>query len=307
MKGNIKRIILDVEVISYRIGIPSVDLYKSLVNRIRAKRLREVINKIILALERGKPKSKVYKEYLPKDLTEMLILAENKGYAIGEFFEVFSRMETDISWGKGKLMSAMLKPLVMFVIVSIISFFALSKIMNVAKQSQIGDVDTLNILRFSVLLSLLLIPLVLFIVFVKYPHKTPLLKRIYKEIEGFKMLSIINLMLRSGFSTSDIELFFKRIYPDKDIARQVGLRYLSSFLSKRLDDIEFTVLHVAILSSQYEKIIPQLLETKRSSFRDKIVGLAGGLEEVLILLSGIPVSLMIIGIVSFMLNVMNRL
>ncbi len=305
MRGNIKKIILDIEVISYRVGIPSIDLYKSFVNRATSQ--KKAINRIILALEQGKPKSRVYRDYLSKDLIEMLTLAENKGYTIGEFFEVFSSMETDISWGRGKVVSAILKPLVMFIIVSIISIFALNKIIDVASQSQIGDLDTIKILRLMVLFCLLFIPAVLFIVFVKYPHKTPLLKQIYKEIDGYKVLSIINLMLKSGFSTSDIEVFFKRIYPDKYLSRQSGLRYLSSFLSKRLDDIEMTVLYVSIISSQYEKIIPQLVETKRSNFRDKIVGLAGSLEEVLILLAGIPAALMIAGIISFMVNVMNRL
>lgn len=307
-RKKMSELVVNVEIIASKSGVSPLDLYKKISEEVDKSLRRDLMN-IVKKLEQNTARSKVYNKILPKEMIYFISEAEKKGISVGEFFETYGKIKMDTDWAKGKLNSAITKPIVMYILVSLISLFTLFRLKEIADQTKLVSPDYYaSMITFNII-AVIILPFSIILSFSKFPDKLPLVKGAYKEIEGYRLLSIVDSFLRNGFSTTDIEVFFRKTLKklNKKALKEKGMKYILTILSEYLSVYEKATLKVAVETMEERTIIPNILNNKKRSFEGKILKVASTLEELLVFLSAIPIILIVSGVLKFTMEIMSKI
>jgi len=307
-KKQIADLIVESEIISVSTGLPVFDIFDGIASKIQDKQLKTILKNISGKLRRGVNRSQVYSKYFDRELLMFIKQAEEKGISVGEIFKDYRNIKNKVETAKKKISSVLVEPLVMYILISIVSIFSISRLETILRDQKFPEADTLALFKQIVIFLLFFLPIFLIILFIKFGYKLPYLKRAYKELEGYKYLAIINMLYATGFSSIDISEFIKRSYMKKQkFSKKSGIEFLEQFFGQLLEPQEIAIISIGIKTLQLENMIKNILPIKEVNFESIIDSSVGALSKVLILIGVIPISFLAMSLLTLISTLTSKL
>ena len=305
-KEDARRIVLNAEVLAAMRKINVMDILENYVKYVTSKHRKP--NEYVVYVIKNKdrlPKSELYKSFLDNDAMQLLKLGEAQGVGTSSILREYFETSNIIKKGMDKIQGAITKPLIMYVLVSLIGYYIIHTILkqmhSMNMKEGLSTLTTIQVIYFPVII---LIGLLVYIPLTKYPHKIPKLKDAYNVINGYKYGNIMLFFLSLGLSVNDIEQSFRKSIK-RYKSRKKGFEGLAEFLEQYFDDVEIASIKLGIELNQFDSILRAVIEDKRSTFDKVIEQAVAFLSEALILLSMIPAVLVMIGMYEITVAVMS--
>lgn len=306
-------LVLSAEVISHYTGVYSIEIIKEIYEK--EEKNNEYLRRILDKYKKAKPKYEVYDEIFEKEFLQILRMAEEKRVPVSGVFKDYSEIKTKVEKAKKKIISAVVRPLVIFLIAAVIVYWAIG---NMAiKMSGMKGVDLSSVMFVYKFYWLIMgsIPVVILLSLFKFPRKVPFLKKAYQELDGFQLLSLCKMFLSMGISTIEIVNVFRKVMK-VDVGKKFlkgmeqeekGIESLIEILRKYLSKEEAIALKVAGQTYEYERAINSMVEKRSIEFESKIDAVVSVLGEVLVLVSMIPVGMLLMAILTILAGVSSSI
>ncbi len=286
-KDQIMNLILEVESMSKTTGLSVVDIYKEVLLVVKDKKLKSTIEKIIKQISNTGLKWKTYQPYIDdKVLLDITRKTEEKGLPIGDIFEEYKRMREKTNEAKSKIKGVIVRPLVIFFMVSIVALILMKRTITILSDMK-ADTSMIELIMYFHIFIMVSLPVIIILAFVKFPHKLPYLKTAFKEIDGYRFLSLFVLFYDAGLTTRDIANFFKSSTKLK--VKGQDLEFIVNFFRNYLSDVELGIFRMGVKMMKVQEVSKSLLQAKELSFTDKVNNSVSVLGEVSILFAVPPV------------------
>lgn len=286
-KSQILNLILEVESMSKATGLSVVDVYREVLEVVKDKEVKAVIDKIIKQISSTGLKYKAYQPYIDdKVLLDITKKTEEKGLPIGEIFEEYKKMREKTNEAKSKIKGVIVRPLVIFFMVSIVALILMKRTITILADMK-ADTSVIEMLMYLHICITIGLPIILILAFVKFPYKLPYIKTAFKEIDGFRFLSLFVLFYHAGLTTRDISNFFKASTKEK--IKGQDFEFILNFFRRYLSDVELGIFKIGVKMMKVEEVSKSLLQAKELSFNEKINNSVAVLGEVSILFAVPPV------------------
>lgn len=288
-KKKIRELIINAEIIAYYTGLGFMDIFMRFTEK-KEYSNNPYVKQIIVNYRREKPKSEIYKNFFDKVFINILRIAEQRSISISEVFVIFSEVIKKIETAKSKLITSLSEPIIMFLSVALIVYFGvINKIIGEIgklnmKGLDLSQVFFLSKIYWPIIFAILII---LFLVFFIYPRKVPVVKSIYKEIDGYQLLSFIDLCMKLGISVTVFVDTFCKV--NKIKLKHDGIYGLLEILKKYLTFEELTTFQMSIETQTYDKVLKGLIEKRDREFEKKMVAIGATLNKIATVLSLIPI------------------
>ncbi len=305
-KEEARRIVLNAEVIASIRKINVMDILENYVRYVQSKHKKP--NEYVVYILKNKDrltKSDLYRPFLDKDAIQLLKLGEVQGIGTSNILREYFETSNIIKKGLDKIKGAITKPLIMYVLVSLIGYYIINSILHqmqsMSMKEGLSTLATIKTLYFPIIIA---IGLVVYIPLTKYPEKIPKLKDAYKAINGYKYGNIMLFFLSLGLSVNDIEQSIRKSIKNYR-SRKKGFEGLAEFLEQYFDDVEIASIKLGVELNQFDSVLRSIIEDKKSTFDKVIEQAVAFLSETLILLSMIPAVLVMIGMYEITVSVMS--
>ena len=258
------------------------------------------IDNAINLLSKGKPRSIAYKKILPANILMLLKSGEQRQVMAGDIFKDYIPLNRIIQKAENMLNSALTEPTLMYVIVSVMSYFTVSIfVKNFSKVPRIDISIVASIKTYYWFITALPMLSVHFLI-KKFPDKVPIWNRVYKYIRAANYLLIVKTLADNGMSSADAITFFKKL-DDKKLTAHIeqlkphekNIEGLTKVLSPYLLPIERALLKTSIKFGEQPRILTQIVQRRIDSIGDVVTSTTGTLNKLLTTLTLIPVSLTI--------------
>lgn len=312
-KRKAEKIILNAEVISHYTGVYSVEIIREIHEKEGGK--NEYLKRVLDRYRQGKPKHEVYGEVFEKRFLKILQMAEKKHVPVSGVFKDYAEIMGKVEKAKKKIFSAVFRPLVIYMIAAVIVYWALGNVLS--KMGGMKGVDLSGVQGFYDYYWLIMstIPAFILTALFKFPRKVPFLKRAYRELDAFQLLSLCKMFLSMGISTVEIVKVFREVMGIKEKRRAIerseqeekGIKALIDVLSKYLSSEEAVVLQVAGQTYEYERVIDSMVQKRSAEFDARVEAVVGVLGEALIVVAMIPVGVLLMAIMEVLSGVASTL
>lgn len=287
VKKKIAEIILSAELTGARSGVDRIEILSEYAKQIKDKRAKEEIEKIASKLKRGERYSQVYKPYLSAEVVKLVELAESKGLPVAVMVQEYVPVKKTVEDLERSLKAQVKVPFVVFGIVVLVFSFVLRQFDQIQKSGvELSDFSQL-IIKFY-LFFMLALGLFFFLVLWKFPHKTPIIGRVYKELRAIIGLAVAKTGYKMGLSSADLVPMLKRYY-------QVEGRYspdvsgLLSLLSPYLSEFDRAEIVIAVKYGKVEEKLSELAEVKFKNVDYLKKTIDGAVDSLTKILIGIPI------------------
>ena len=312
-KKKAETIVLNAEVISHYTGIYSVEIIKEVYEK--QGRKNDYLKRVIDRYNQSKPKHEIYGDLFEESFLKIVQMAEEKHVPVSGVFKDYQDVKSKIDKAKKCIFSAVLRPIVIYLIAAVIVYWALGKIlvnMGTMRGVNLSEVQTFYKFYWPIMMS---IPTFILVALLKFPRKVPFLKRAYKELDAFQLLSLCKMFLSMGISTVEIVKVFEKVMgvKTKDKARKKreqeasGIEVLADVLGQYLSSEELVVFQIAGQTYEYERVINSLVEKRSIEFEARVNVITGVLGEALIVVAMIPVGVLLLTIMGVLSGVASTL
>jgi len=296
-KKSAQEIIINAESLSADTGLPPVDIITMIDPELKNYWLRRAVK----LYKQGKPKTIMYKGLFDSMFIRILKIGEDKNIELSHIFDAYQHTREKVNKGIGKIKGAIYEPMFSYITVSLIGYVALKQFVKNAAMFKQMHVDTSVLLTiyhiyWYVILTVLVILVVLL---TKFQRKLPIIKKAYKEVDGYNYISLIHILLENGIPSTDITALLK--------TKKQGADGLVEFLSQYVKKYEVAVLKYGIETHQYEKITKTLMQRKEDSFLEIIEGVAAGVKQVMFIVSIIPLGFVLTGVFYTLFQIMSAI
>ncbi|MBX6424106.1 hypothetical protein [Thermosulfurimonas sp. F29] len=305
--GDVERTIYRAEETAMRAGVGANRILEQYIRFLRASQpgLADALREVHESLNRcglGN-KAAAYRGFLPQEVTSLLRLAETKGLDTTKFLGEFALVRTLVEKQKRTVRAGLTVPVLMACLIAGILGAIAGRFKAHAATLHLGSVSVFIASHFH-LIAYLLIGGMAF-VFFRFPHRVPLLKRIYRVLDSVLVVGVINIMYRAGFSFTEIAPL---------VANQFNLGAVPSKAQALIDalvrrgiltPLEGADLLVALEYTKPEELL-NILRDRKLEEAARISEQTGEVvKNVAILFSVIPIGLFLIVMFSVMMGAMS--
>jgi len=296
-KKPAQEIIINAESLSGETGLPPIDIIKMIDPELKNYWLKHAVK----LYKQGKPKTVMYKGLFDNTFIRILKIGEDRKIELSNVFASYQHTREKVNKGLGKIKSAIYEPMFSYIAVSIIGYISLKQFIKNTSLFKEMHVDTSLLLSiYHIYWYVIIAVLVLLAVLLtKFQRKLPIIKKAYKEVDGYNYISLIHILLENGIPSTDITALLK--------TKKQGAEGIVEFLSQYVKKYEVAVLKYGIETHQYEKITKTLLQRKEDTFLEIIEGVAAGVKQIMFLISVIPLGFVMSGVFYTLFQIMNTI
>lgn len=273
MRKDYEDKIIEVEIIAGKTATP--------VNEIWMRLYRETGDEVYLELarrlERGEAKWRVYARYLSDEVLYVFKTVEEKGIPIHEVLEKVKEVRGEVKGLISSIRGKTFLPVFYYVIATAILYFVINQFLNVFNQlgssipkeyaeslKSLGVVPPVYLVVNTLIFLLLLFGLVL------YPHRFPLVREIFRKVEGLRVLAFTLVFYASSIPLEGIIKFFRNLggfyekaFNVKDYTEEEFAKALKNFLEPE----EAVILEISAKTGMFTKNLEELYREKLKNVR----------------------------------------
>jgi len=271
------------------------------------------IDSALSLLSKGKPRSIAYKNILPANILTLLKTGEAKQVMAGDLFKDYLPMQHIIQKAEGVMKSALMEPTVMYVIVSLLSYFTVNTFYTNFSKMPHMDMSTIGPIRnyYFFLVSAPIISVHLLIL--KSPDKIPLWNRVYRYIRAANYLLIIKTLTDNGMSSADAIAFFKKL-DDKHLlggikalkTHEKNIDGLAKALAYYLTPVESALLKTSVQFGEQQRILSGIVERRIMDVEKIVSDITGTFNKLLTTFALIPAGISIYVLLSIVGQLTQR-
>ncbi|GAB6078029.1 hypothetical protein [Hydrogenobaculum acidophilum] len=306
-KKEIEKIIYDAEVQSGYANISVEEIYQRVNKYLNWPELEDIID----GISSGMKKSEVYEPYLSYEAITIIKNAEDKSLPVYRILEELKNISEAIEKAKSKLVQMILMPIFTFVATVILSDYVLHRIATTLLATKLIKAPFYLpfLMKFFIPINFFILGLFIFFVVVK-PDYTPIVKNIFKELEGVRILNTTRLFYMANIPIEDIIYYvedtskgnIKRAFSSVDPNLEGFLEALTSIL--RLTEI--ASLESAFYTGKFRETLFSLAEKKLRDLGVFVEGVAATANVAALGLIVIPLMLLIIPYFQMAFELINK-
>ncbi len=306
-KKELQRIIYEAEVQSGYANISVEEIYQRVNKYLNWPELDDIAEDITNGLK----KSEVYEPYLSDEAITIIKNAENKSLPVYRILEELQNISDAIEKAKSKLIQMIMMPIFTFIATVILADYVLHKIAGTLLATKLvkAPVYLPFLMKFFIPINLFILGIFIFFVVIK-PDYTPIVKNIFKELEGVRILNTSRLFYMANISIEDIMLYIqdttrgkiRRAFEEVPLNLEGFLEALGSVLKLT----EIASLESAFYTGKFREALFKLSEKKLQNLGVFVEGVAAIASISAIGLVVIPLIMLIIPYFQLAFELINK-
>jgi hypothetical protein len=306
-KKEIEKIIYDAEVQSGYANMSVEEIYRRVNKYLNWPELEDIIEDI----NAGAKKSEVYEPYLSYEAITIIRNAEEKSLPVYKILEEVKNISEAIEKAKSKLVQMILMPVFTFIATVILADYVLHKIATTLLATKLIKAPFYLpfLMKFFIPINFSILGIFIFFVVVK-PDYTPIIKNIFKELEGVRILNTSRLFYMANIPIEDIMLYIeetskgniKKAFETAELNLEGFLEALGSVL--RLTEV--ASLETAFYTGKFRDTLFSLAEKKLRDLGVFVEGVAATANIAALGLIVIPLILLIIPYFQMAFELINK-
>ncbi|MFP3158794.1 MAG: hypothetical protein RXR65_03380 [Hydrogenobaculum sp.] len=306
-KKEIEKIIYDAEVQSGYANMSVEEIYRRVNKYLNWPELEDIIEDI----NAGAKKSEVYEPYLSYEAITIIRNAEEKSLPVYKILEEVKNISEAIEKAKSKLVQMILMPVFTFIATVILADYVLHKIATTLLATKLIKAPFYLpfLMKFFIPINFAILGIFIFFVVVK-PDYTPIVKNIFKELEGVRILNTSRLFYMANIPIEDIMLYIeetskgniKKAFETAELNLEGFLEALGSVL--RLTEV--ASLETAFYTGKFRDTLFSLAEKKLRDLGVFVEGVAATANIAALGLIVIPLILLIIPYFQMAFELINK-
>lgn len=237
-KKQIEKTIYEAEVQSGYANISVEEIYERVNRYLNWPELDDIIEDI----KSGIKKSEVYEPYLSNEAIAIIKNAEDKSLPVYKILDELKNISEAIEKAKSKLIQMIMMPIFTFIATTILADYVLHKIAGTLLATKLVKAPFYLpiLMKFFIPINFAILGLFIFFVVIK-PEYTPIVKNIFKELEGVRILNTSRLFYMANISIEDIMIYIqdtsrgkiKKVFEEAPLTLEGFLEALSSVLDRK--------------------------------------------------------------------------
>jgi len=306
-KKEIEKIIYDAEVQSGYANISVEEIYQRVNKYLNWPELEDIVE----GISSGMKKSEVYEPYLSYEAITIIKNAEDKSLPVYRILDELKNISEAIEKAKSKLVQMILMPIFTFIATVILSDYVLHKIATTLLATKLIKAPFYLpfLMKFFIPINLFILGIFIFFVVVK-PDYTPIVKNIFKELEGVRILNTTRLFYMANIPIEDIIYYvedtskgkIKKAFSSVDPNLEGFLEALASILKLT----EIASLESAFYTGKFRETLFSLAEKKLRDLSVFVEGVAATANIAALGLIVIPLMLLIIPYFQMAFELINK-
>ncbi|HIQ48049.1 MAG TPA: hypothetical protein EYH58_00225 [Aquifex aeolicus] len=266
--------IIELEILSGKTAVPVHELWYKLYENTG----KEIYLDFARKIEKGIEKWKVYASYVSDEVLLVMKTAEEKGLPLGTLLEEVKRIKDELKKVRETVKSKVFLPLVYYVIVTLVLGFVIGKLTDFFFQfsqslpseysEKIKLVSLLKNLFFPV--NLLVFSLML-LAFVFFPHRTPVIKKVFKEVDGLFVIALSVVFYSAQVPLEGIIKFFRGVsgHVNKIFSKisDFSEKGFSKAISEFLPPEESVIVEISVKTGMFEDTLRGLYSFKKEKLQ----------------------------------------
>lgn len=266
--------IIELEILSGKTAVPVHELWYKLYYETG----KEVYLEFARKLEKGIEKWRVYARYVSDEVLLVMKTAEEKGLPLAPLLEEVKKVKDELKKVRGSIRSKVFLPVVYYVIITLVLgfvifrlsdfFFQFTKTLPAEYTEKLNFVSLLKTLYFP---ANLLVFVFLIFAFVVFPHRTPILRKVFKEIDGLLILALSSVFYSAQVPLEGIIKFFRGLsgYVGKVFSKISDLseKGFAKALSEFLPPEESAVVEISVKTGMFEETLKNLYSVKKEKLQ----------------------------------------
>jgi len=306
-KKELEKIIYDAEVQSGYANMSVEEIYQRVNKYLNWPELEDIID----GINAGAKKSEVYEPYLSYEAITIIRNAEDKSLPVYKILEEVKNINEAIEKAKSKLVQMILMPIFTFVATVILADYVLHKIATTLLATKLIKAPFYLpfLMKFFIPINFAILGLFIFFVVVK-PDYTPIVKNIFKELEGVRILNSARLFYMANIPIEDIMLYveetskgsIRKAFESADLNLEGFLEALGSIL--RLTEV--ASLETAFYTGKFRDTLFSLADKKLRELGVFVEGVAATANVAALGLIVIPLMLLIVPYFQMAFELINK-
>ncbi|MGC8649564.1 MAG: hypothetical protein ACP5S8_01160 [Hydrogenobaculum sp.] len=306
-KKEIEKIIYDAEVQSGYANISVEEIYERVNKYLNWPELEDIIEDI----RSGMKKSDIYEPYLSYEAITIIRNAEDKSLPVYRILEELKNISEAIEKAKSKLVQMIIMPIFTFIATVILADYVLHKIATTLLATKLIKAPFYLpfLMKFFIPINFLFLGLFIFFVVIK-PDYTPIVKNIFKELEGVRILNTTRLFYMANIPIEDIILYveetskgsIKKAFSSVDTNLEGFLEALGSILKLT----EIASLESAFYTGKFRDTLFSLAERKLRELGVFVESIAATANIAALGLIVIPLILLIVPYFQMAFELINK-
>lgn len=296
-KKEAREVIYSAEVSVLGSGLSIIDVLKNVRYELNSN---IYLDNAISLLSKGKPRSVAYKNILDTDIISMLKGSEAKQIAAGDIFVDYINMKYIIGKAEARMRSALMEPTIMYLMVSLISYFAVNTFYSNFRSIPNLDMSVIGFMR-NYFFFIVAAPLfAVHFLIIKFPDKVPLWSKVYRYVKSAGYLLVIKTLVDLGMSSVDAISFFKKLN-DKQLhkrlnalkAHEKNIEGLTKALSYYLSSVEIALMKTSVKFAEEKRTLSGIVEKRITDAEKTVNGITAMFNKLLTVLSILPLGMVV--------------
>lgn len=306
-KKQIEKTIYEAEVQSGYANVSVEEIYERVNRYLNWPELDDIIEDI----KSGIKKSEVYEPYLSNEAIAIIKNAEDKSLPVYKILDELKNISEAIEKAKSKLIQMIMMPIFTFIATTILADYVLHKIAGTLLATKLVKAPFYLpiLMKFFIPINFAILGLFIFFVVIK-PEYTPIVKNIFKELEGVRILNTSRLFYMANIPIEDIMIYIqdtsrgkiKKAFEEAPLTLEGFLEALSSVLKLT----EIATLETAFYTGKFRETLFQLAQKKLQDLGVFIEGVAASANIAALGLVTIPLIMLIIPYFQMAFELINK-
>lgn len=306
-KKQIEKTIYEAEVQSGYANVSVEEIYERVNRYLNWPELDDIIEDI----KSGIKKSEVYEPYLSNEAIAIIKNAEDKSLPVYKILDELKNISEAIEKAKSKLIQMIMMPIFTFIATTILADYVLHKIAGTLLATKLVKAPFYLpiLMKFFIPINFAILGLFIFFVVIK-PEYTPIVKNIFKELEGVRILNTSRLFYMANIPIEDIMIYIqdtsrgkiKKVFEEAPLTLEGFLEALSSVLKLT----EIATLETAFYTGKFRETLFQLAQKKLQDLGVFIEGVAASANIAALGLVTIPLIMLIIPYFQMAFELINK-
>ncbi len=306
-KKQIEKIIYEAEVQAGYANISVEEVYQRVNRYLEWPELDDIIDGITSGIK----KSEVYEPYLSEEAITIIRNAEDKSLPVYRILDELKNISEAIEKAKSKLVQMIIMPIFTFIATVLLADYVLHKIAGTLLATKLVKAPFYLpfLMKFFIPINFIFLGMFLFFVVVK-PDYTPIVKNIFKELEGVRILNTSRLFYMANIPIEDIMAYIeetsrgsiRKAFESVDFNLEGFLEALASVLKLT----EIASLESAFYTGKFRETLFQLAQKKLQDLGVFVEGVADTANIAALGLVVIPLTFLIIPYFQMAFELINK-
>ena len=310
VKKDVADIIIQTELKTAEAGVGADSLYKRYADEIKKEnpKVSAELKEIYSRLQKGKKKYEVYKKYLGDDVIQLIRIADEKSMSSSDIFKEYAPVKTMAETQIRSIRRSLLFPVIIIVLATFGMGAVITKMKNIASMGIEVNPAVRLIMDNFYIINVIFLTVFIIGLFV-YPHKMPVLKKLFSVLNAIITLSIVKIMYTMTIPSKDImETLIKyHKYKPKKRYKKGGAGDLVELIKEMgfINPIEAADIKMEADYSDFNAGVQRVLSRKLEDAKDMRELGSEAVKNVTVMAMAVPVIMMMSVIIGVMMAVMD--